>query len=143
MSFFSYTESTTNAGSPGARWGAAPPWAIGRNGPPLPIKIAAVAIAFAIFKPLALVVAGYFLLHGRFHGQCPHRFSPKGPGMRTSGNSVFDEHKRETLSRLRDEEKAFVDFEAQKRRAADKEAFDKFMAARNTTPETGDDTPKA
>jgi Protein of unknown function (DUF2852) len=142
MSSFSTTQNTANDDGPQARWGA-PPWATGRNGPPLPIKIAVVAVAFAIFKPLALVAAGYFLLRGRFNGKCSPCSRRGGPLSRTSGNSVFDDHKRETLDRLRDEEKAFADFEASKRKAEDKQAFDTFMAARNAPSEPTDDAPKS
>ena len=47
-----------------------------------------------------------------------------------SGNAAFDEYRSETLRRLEDEQKEFVDYLERLRRAKDKAEFDQFMADR-------------
>ena len=47
-----------------------------------------------------------------------------------SGNRAFDEYRSETLRRLEDEQKEFVDYLERLRQAKDKSEFDQFMADR-------------
>ena len=108
----------------------------GRSGPPLPIKILAVLGAFWVAPPLGLAALGY-LVWRKVQARCAHG---EGRGSdwrshfwraRPSGNSAFDEKRRETLQALEDEAKAFAEFERQQREARDREAFERFVAERN------------
>jgi hypothetical protein len=47
-----------------------------------------------------------------------------------SGNQAFDDYRAETLRRLEDEQKEFVEYLERLRRAKDKAEFDQFMAER-------------
>ena len=47
-----------------------------------------------------------------------------------SGIAAFDEYRAETLRRLEDEQKEFMDFLERLRHAKDKAEFDQFMAER-------------
>jgi hypothetical protein len=51
---------------------------------------------------------------------------PQGP----SGNRAFDEYRTETLRRLEDEQREFMEFLERLRHAKDKTEFDEFMAER-------------
>jgi hypothetical protein len=53
-----------------------------------------------------------------------HRYAPP------SGNKAFDEYRAETLRRLEDEQREFVDYLERLRQAKDKAEFDAFMAER-------------
>jgi hypothetical protein len=60
------------------------------------------------------------------------RFAP-------SGNAAFDEYRTETLRRLEEEQREFVEYLDRLRQAKDKAEFDQFMAdrRRRTEPEGG------
>jgi hypothetical protein len=67
----------------------------------------------------------------RFRGAWQARGSQKpgyGPG--ASGNRAFDEYRAETLRRLEDEQREFLEFLERLRHAKDKAEFDEFMAER-------------
>jgi hypothetical protein len=51
-----------------------------------------------------------------------------------SGNAAFDEYRAETLRRLEDEQREFVDYLERLRKAKDKAEFDQFMADRRRPP---------
>ena len=51
-----------------------------------------------------------------------------------SGNQAFDDYRAETLRRLEDEQREFVDYLERLRRAKDKAEFDQFMADRRRPP---------
>ena len=53
---------------------------------------------------------------------------------RSSGNRAFDDYKSETLKRLEDEQKEFLEFIERLRKAKDKVEFDQFMAERKNRP---------
>ena len=137
------------SGPQGREWGPRPPWAMHVHGygPPLPLKLLSVGVAFLVFKPLGIALVAYWLLKDRFgfgpwrggYGQGPRACGPGRRGMRSSGNSAFDERRRETLQKLRDEEKAFADFAEEQRRKRDQDAFDRFLAERDApkAPESG------
>ena len=50
--------------------------------------------------------------------------------MPSSGNAAFDEYRTETIKRLEDEQKEFVEYLEKLRQAKDKQEFDQFMADR-------------
>ena len=56
--------------------------------------------------------------------------APQRPAAPVSGNAAFDEYRAETLRRLEDEQKEFVDYLERLRQAKDKAEFDQFMADR-------------
>ena len=67
-------------------------------------------------------------------------YRPSGP----SGNHAFDEYRAETLRRLEDEQREFLEFLDRLRHAKDKAEFDQFMAERRayrdappSPPQTG------
>jgi len=51
-----------------------------------------------------------------------------------SGNAAFDEYRAETLRRLEEEQREFVDYLERLRKAKDKAEFDQFMAERRRPP---------
>ena len=64
---------------------------------------------------------------GKWGGGQPQSPPPSGP---VSGNKAFDDYRAETLRRLEDEQKEFVDYLDRLRQAKDKAEFDQFMADR-------------
>ena len=52
-----------------------------------------------------------------------------------SGNRAFDDYRAETLRRLEDEQREFMEFLDRLRHAKDKAEFDQFMAERRARPE--------
>jgi hypothetical protein len=73
----------------------------------------------------------------------PARWSPpwaRGCGSRQpdapppSGNHAFDDYRTETLRRLEEEQREFVEYLERLRRAKDKAEFDQFMAERRPRP---------
>jgi hypothetical protein len=53
----------------------------------------------------------------------------------STGNAAFDEYRSDTLRRLEEEQKEFVDFLEKLRLAKDKAEFDQFMANRGRRPD--------
>ena len=145
------TENASPSGRQGPHWGHPAAWAMHAYGPPLPLKLLSVGVGFLIFKPLGIALGAYWLLKGRFGfnpaaagwGSGVRHCGPGSRGMGSSGNSAFDERRRETIMKLREEEKAFDDFAQEQRRKRDQEAFERFMAAKgapqapNEAPEGG------
>jgi hypothetical protein len=62
------------------------------------------------------------------------RWAGAGSG-RPSGNRAFDEYRTETLNRLEEEQREFMEFLERLRQAKDKAEFDQFMADRRARPE--------
>jgi len=56
----------------------------------------------------------------------------------SSGNAAFDEYRAETLRRLEEEQREFVEYLERLRRAKDKAEFDQFMAERRRPPTVPD-----
>ena len=117
-------------------------WSGRHFGPPLPLKILGVVVAFWIFKPLGVAALAFLLWRSvRRNGGCgfrregfagatePGRAGP-GRGAATQ-NATFEERRQATLRQLDEEAKAFEEFERSQREAQDKQAFDIFMANRN------------
>ncbi len=69
----------------------------------------------------------------RFWGPRPATATATGP---SSGNRAFDEYREDTLRRLEEEQREFLDFLQRLRHAKDKAEFDQFMAERRR-PEPG------
>ena len=125
-----------------------------------PAWIGLMIISFVLFWPLGLVVLGYTIGSGRMacwtHDtggrwqrrmeRMQHKMSRMqeaaerwGCGSRTSyraatGNRAFDEYRAETLRRLEEEQREFIEFLDRLRHAKDKTEFDEFMAERRRRP---------
>jgi hypothetical protein len=112
--------------------------------------IALTVLGFCIFWPLGLASLIFLMCsgrtrawklesRGRWHnmdrsgGGCG--WGRGGSSRSTSGNAAFDEYKAETLKRLEDEQKEFVDYLEKLRAAKDKSEFDQFMNDRRNRPE--------
>jgi hypothetical protein len=122
-----------------------------------PAWIGLMIISFILFWPLGLVVLGYTVGSGRMAcwahdggGRWQRRMARMqdrmsrmqaaatqwGCGGRAgyraapTGNRAFDEYRAETLRRLEDEQREFVEFLDRLRHAKDKAEFDQFMAER-------------
>jgi hypothetical protein len=135
------------------------PWRHRRDGfgPPLPIKLLAVAGAFWICPPLGFAALAFWAWRAWKHNGGPGRCGPAGPWRefaerarsrcdwprRSTGNSVLDERRRETLRAIQEEAEAYADFERRQRESRDREAFDRFMADRKAAEGGGRDEPKA
>jgi hypothetical protein len=67
-----------------------------------------------------------------------------GRGYRgSSGNRAFDEYRNETLRRLEEEQREFIEFLNRLRHAKDKVEFDEFMAERGRRPQGEAPQPQA
>ena len=60
----------------------------------------------------------------------------------SSGNHAFDEYRAETLRRLEDEQREFLEFLERLRHAKDKAEFDQFMAERRAMRDVTPPTPQ-
>ena len=102
-----------------------------------PARIGLAIVAFWFWWPVGLAVLAYFAFsrHQARRGQwqLPEqmgRFSRGFSYAAPSGNRAFDEYRSETLRRLEDEQKEFVEYLDRLRQARDKAEFDQFMADR-------------
>ena len=124
-----------------------------------PAWIGLMIVSFLLWWPLGLVVVGYLVGSGRM--TCwAHRGGERwqrrmermqermermqsaaerwGGARRyrgTSGNRAFDEYRAETLRRLEEEQREFMEFLDRLRHAKDKVEFDQFMAERCRRPQ--------
>ena len=128
-----------------------------------PAWIGLMIVSFIMWWPLGLVVLGYLVGSGRMtcwaHGggerwqrrmermqermERMQSAAERWGGARryhgTSGNRAFDEYRAETLRRLEEEQREFMEFLDRLRHARDKAEFDQFMAERRGSagqPET-------
>jgi hypothetical protein len=115
-----------------------------------PAWIAVLVLGFIVWWPIGLMILGFLIWSGRMgcgHGRWGRWRSERwerygggweGPrfGRNYSGNSAFEEYKADTLRRLEDEQKEFMDFLQRLRHAKDKAEFDQFMAERRNRPQT-------
>ncbi|MDQ7263467.1 DUF2852 domain-containing protein [Paracoccus sp. PS-1] len=97
--------------------------------------IAAMILAFIACWPLGLAILGYMIWSKRMFS-CRHRHHHHGRHYRhgfgaPTGNSAFDAYREETLKRLEDEHREFLDFLQKLREAKDKAEFDQFMQGRS------------
>ena len=123
--------------------------------------IAAMVLGFVLYWPVGLAILAFLVFSGRMRGW-RHRGGPGrwhyqpqdgrgeeplwmrnwGCGGRnrqspSSGNRAFDEYRADTLKRLEEEQREFVEYLERLRQAKDKQEFDQFMAERrnrNTPP---------
>ena len=109
-----------------------------------PAWIALTIFGFWFWWPVGLAILAYLAFsrrerrhaHGRWEfpamrGRGRGRFSYAPP----SGNRAFDDYRAETLRRLEDEQREFVEYLDRLRQARDKQEFDQFMAERRRRPE--------
>lgn len=119
-----------------------------------PAWIALTLAAFLWFWPLGVAMIAFLALSGRLamgrseaRGRWHNTAGGRGCGWRnpmappTSGNKAFDEYRAETLRRLEEEQKEFVEYLDRLRQAKDKQEFDQFMADRRR-PTTTDHAPE-
>ena len=115
--------------------------------------IVATVLGFWLFWPIGLAILVFLALTGRLRcsqmtGGGRWYNAPSGQGgsgiggggcgwgwrgrsrYAPSGNAAFDEYRAETLRRLEEEQKEFVEYLERLRRAKDKAEFDQFMAER-------------
>lgn len=121
---------------------ASPPFA--HACPPFPIAALAVAGAFVLSPPLGVAALAYAFWRYRRHGGWSGAGANWGHCRRggragwrgfSTGNSAFDDKRRETLEKLAEEEKAFAEFRRRERAARDKDIYDRFTAeSRNVEP---------
>ncbi|WP_017998318.1 DUF2852 domain-containing protein [Paracoccus sp. N5] len=103
--------------------------------------IAAMILGFIACWPVGLAILGYMIWSKRMFS-CRHRHHHqhrRGFGRdfaQPTGNYAFDAYREETLKRLEDEHREFLDFLQKLREAKDKAEFDQFMAGRNQPPAT-------
>jgi hypothetical protein len=123
-----------------------------------PAWLGLTVLSFMIWWPLGLVVLGYLIGSGRMacwtDGAGPrwqHRMErmqrrmermqgaaerwgyrswSRGTDREATGNRAFDEYRAETLRRLEQEQREFMEFLDRLRHARDKAEFDQFMAER-------------
>ena len=96
-----------------------------------PAWIIAMILGFVAAWPVGLAILGYMIWSKRMFGNCTRR-SRHAPAYRaeSTGNAAFDAYRDETLKRLEDEHRAFLDFLQKLREARDKAEFDQFMEER-------------
>ncbi len=121
-----------------------------------PALVILTLVCFWFWWPVGLAVLAYLAFNrGRFRrlgapgagrwqfpdmmGRASRGFSYAPP----SGNRAFDEYRSETLRRLEDEQKEFVEYLERLRQARDKQEFDQFMADRRKAPGRPDDVAHA
>jgi hypothetical protein len=131
-----------------------------------PAWIALTVVGFILFWPLGLLLLGYLVGSGRMgcwaHGngdrwqRRAERMQPRmermqaaagrwsGAGSRaSSGNWAFDEYRAETLRRLEEEQREFMEFLNRLRHAKDKTEFDQFVAERGSRSENSGPQPQS
>ncbi len=109
--------------------------------------IALIVLGFWTFWPIGLTALAFVMFSGRARAwRCQPRgqwynTANQGRGWRfggrmaSSGNAAFDEYRAETIRRLEEEQKEFVEYLEKLRKAKDKAEFDQFMADRRGRPE--------
>jgi hypothetical protein len=113
-----------------------------------PARIILTVLAFWFWWPVGLATLAFILITRRQarrgQWQFPEqvgRFSRGFSYAPPSGNRAFDEYRAETLRRLEEEQKEFVEYLDRLRQARDKAEFDQFMAERKRPART--DEPNA
>lgn len=96
--------------------------------------IAAMVLGFVVFWPLGLALLAYMIWSKRMFS-CSNRHSRARYSAPSTGNSAFDAYREETLKRLEDEHREFVNFLQKLREAKDKAEFDQFMQSRGEKTE--------
>ncbi len=86
-------------------------------------------LGFIFFWPVGLALLFYMISTNRM-GKCNMKSNWNRGGFQSTGNTVFDSYREETLKRLEDEQNAFRSFLDDLRTAKDRTEFDSFMAKR-------------
>lgn len=118
-----------------------------------PAWIGVMVLGFIVFWPVGLAILAYLIWSGRMscgkHGGAGRWYNAertRWSGWRrseSSGNHAFDEYRTETLRRLEDEQREFLEFLERLRHAKDKAEFDEFMADRRRRSEGPAPQPQA
>lgn len=101
-----------------------------------PAWIAAMVLGFVLFWPVGLAILAYMIWSKRMFG-CSKRTARASHFAASTGNSAFDAYREQTLKRLEDEHREFVDFLQKLREAKDKAEFDQFMQQRGDKADAG------
>ncbi len=101
--------------------------------------LVAMVLGFIFFWPVGLGILAYMIWSKRMFG-CRHHRNRRTNGVDTrafapTGNAAFDAYRAETLKRLEDEHREFLDFLQKLREARDKAEFDQFMEQRRAAAE--------
>ncbi|MFT4099662.1 MAG: DUF2852 domain-containing protein [Burkholderiaceae bacterium] len=95
----------------------------------------AMIFGFIFAWPLGLGILAYMIWSKRMFG-CRHRnrrdHGPDAHAFAPTGNAAFDAYRAETLKRLEQEHREFLDFLQKLREARDKAEFDQFMQQRRS-----------
>jgi hypothetical protein len=119
-----------------------------------PVWIALTVLGFAIYWPIGLAMLAFLIGSRRMGMGCwghggagrwerrmermerrARRWYDRERDASSTGNRAFDEYRAETLRRLEDEQRDFVEFLDRLRHAKDKMEFDQFLAERRRRPE--------
>ena len=92
--------------------------------------IIAMILGFVCAWPLGLALLAYMIWSKRMF-KCSNRRAQARYYAPSTGNSAFDAYREETLKRLEDEHREFVEFLEKLREAKDKAEFDQFMQSRS------------
>jgi hypothetical protein len=131
-----------------------------------PAWIAVMVAGFILFWPVGLAILAYMLWSGRmgcgwnrngverwrehateawdrrrerWERRMQGHGGSRGPRMRPTGNSAFDEYREQALHRLEEEAQEFRSFLERLRAAKDRQEFDDYMRQRRERP-AGPDT---
>ncbi|MCO5120227.1 MAG: DUF2852 domain-containing protein [Burkholderiaceae bacterium] len=96
----------------------------------------AMILGFIFVWPVGLGILAYMIWSKRMFG-CRYHRNRRDNGVDAqafapTGNAAFDAYRAETLKRLEDEHREFLDFLQKLREARDKAEFDQFMQQRGT-----------
>jgi hypothetical protein len=94
----------------------------------------AMILGFIFVWPVGLGILAYMIWSKRMFS-CHRNRRDKGQSTQAfapTGNAAFDAYRSETLKRLEDEHREFLDFLQKLREARDKAEFDQFMQQRRT-----------
>ena len=94
--------------------------------------IVTMILAFIAAWPVGLAVLGYMIWSNRMFSSrtCRNRDLGMHRYPAPTGNMAFDAYREETLKRLEEEHREFLDFLQKLREAKDKAEFDQFMRGR-------------
>ena len=112
---------------------------------PRPFWIVFMILGFVFYWPIGLLILAYLIWSrrmgcstrgrmGRWQNEMRDRFGGQHWQGPSSGNRAFDDYREETLRRLEEEQREFVNFLDRLRHAKDKEEFDQFMAQHRQRP---------
>lgn len=123
-----------------------------------PAWIVLTILGFMVWWPIGLSILAFAIGSGRMgcwkraragrwsHGGLERAYANAERwcgGTQSSGNRAFDEYRVETLKRLEDEQREFVEFLERLRLAKDKAEFEEFLAERRRNSERPEATSQA